>query len=241
MYAPPPGPKFLNFHAVSGKIGQIVCWCPLRGWYFLLCETLDPPLTVVDFFLVLFLTFKFVELRDINKWKTWSVLLFKIDEELHRRRSVIMLQGKNQENGCVIDFCTCEFYPCRIILFFHWAFCATINKQESPPAWTQEAYAMLLWGGTPCHGGGTPAGGVTECGTPTGPGKGVPPISWMAYPLPRLDLGRGYPPPVNWIGYPPSWTWEGGTPPPPHSSWMRYSPPPRCELTDKLKIYAGGN
>ena len=28
------GPKFLHFHAVfGGKKGQIVAWCPLRGWF----------------------------------------------------------------------------------------------------------------------------------------------------------------------------------------------------------------
>ena len=40
---------------------------------------------------------------------------------------------------------------------------------------------------------------------------GVPPISWMGYPL----TGPG-------MGYPPAWAWDGVPP----MSWMGYPPPP---------------
>ena len=41
-----PGPNFFIFIQLSGKIGQIVCWNPLRGWRHLLRELLNPPLMI---------------------------------------------------------------------------------------------------------------------------------------------------------------------------------------------------
>ena len=78
-------------------------------------------------------------------------------------------------------------------------------------------------------GGGTPAGVPPARVPPTGypPHQGTPPttISWkVGTPPPSAGWGT---PPISWMGYPPPvvQTWEG-----------RYPPPPRCELTDKLKI-----
>ena len=92
-------------------------------------------------------------------------------------------------------------------------------KQESPPAWTQEAYRpphskyMLCWS----------CGGDTPC-------WGVPPVQTWERGIPHQldgvpscpDLGRGYPRPD--LG--------SGTP----HQLDGVAPPPRYELTDKLKI-----
>ena len=93
--------------------------------------------------------------------------------------------------------------------------------QDSPPAWTQEAYCpprskcSLCWS---VGGGGTPQ-----------PGMGYPP-TW-----------DGVPPPT-WDGVPP-WTWDGvhlpriwdGVPPWPDLGWGTPLPRLGCELTNKLK------
>ena len=130
------------------------------------------------------------------------------------------------------------------MLYFSW----TKNKfqQESPPAWTQEAYRPprskytvccsdggggypLLGGLVPLPGGyllrgvGTPQlDGVPphqDLGRgylPPGPGKGV-------IPLPSAGWGT---PPVSWMGNPPPGPGKG-TPLP--ISWMGY-PPRRLDL-----------
>ena len=90
------------------------------------------------------------------------------------------------------------------------------------------------------------------------PGQGTP---QPGYPLARVPPQPGYPPGQ---GTPPSWTWQGtppprldlaGYPPLPHGilgNVAKHSgiwvPPPRCELTNKVKLlpshrttYAGGN
>ena len=42
-----PGSRFFQFHAVLGKFGEIVCWCPHppKSWPHLR-EILDPPLSL---------------------------------------------------------------------------------------------------------------------------------------------------------------------------------------------------
>ena len=41
----PLGPNSVNSMQFLGKLGKIVCWCPLPpGWRFHLGEILDPPL-----------------------------------------------------------------------------------------------------------------------------------------------------------------------------------------------------
>ena len=45
FWAPPPS-KFFQFHAVLGKFGKIVCWCPFPG------EILDPPLQLAPISLI---------------------------------------------------------------------------------------------------------------------------------------------------------------------------------------------
>ena len=104
------------------------------------------------------------------------------------------------------------------------AFWTEINlEQESPPAWTQEAYRLPRSKYTLC----CSARGY-PLPPPTWPGQGVPP-SWdltrtggYPSPPPHLDLGREYPAPI----------WEGGTPPPgsgkgtPPISQMVVPPPP---------------
>ena len=104
-------------------------------------------------------------------------------------------------------------------------------KQESPPAWTQEAYRpprnkyMLCcscWGGTPggrppclTLGGHPPAGGVPWAGTP------LPRVPWAGAPL--VGGEPRWVPPLIWMGYPPTISWTGYTPPP---SAGRGTPPP---------------
>ena len=154
-------------------------------------------------------------------------------------------------------------------------------RQESPPAWTQEAYRPprskytlccscwgggVPWAGTPPSGGvpraGAPCWGVTlgRCpllggyprqaplllgGTPGrhplpgGTPGGCPlPGPWMGYPPPGPGIQTWksrYPPVQTWKSRypPPIWTWDGV---PPHQLDGVPPPPPRCELTDKLKI-----
>ena len=105
----------------------------------------------------------------------------------------------------------------------------SLNKQERPPAWTQEAYRPPYIKYSICCpilGGGTPS--------LTG--------------VPHLWLGRGYLIPHPWPGYSPILTWLGY----PHldlakvplvrtwDQWKYYGMemgyPPGCELTNGLKI-----
>ena len=87
------------------------------------------------------------------------------------------------------------------------------------PCWGVSCWEVLLLGGTPARGGGTPTRGYPLLGE-------VPPIqSWEGVP------------PISWMGYPHIQTWEGGIP-----------PPPRCEQTDTCEnstfprtTYMGGN
>ena len=115
-------------------------------------------------------------------------------------------------------------------------------------------------GGTPGgahHAGGYPGWAAPAKGGTLGgvPCRGYPGWSLPARGCPRwvpscLDLGMEYPPPGPekgyphldlGRGYPPAWTWEGGTPwtwdgVPPSRQLDGVPAPPRCELTDKLKI-----
>ena len=87
-------------------------------------------------------------------------------------------------------------------------------------------------------------------GTP--PGQGTPPA--------RVPPRPGYPPArvppwLDLAGYPPGWTWQGTPPQLPHGILGNVAkhygirvPPPRCELTNKVKLlpsrrttYAGSN
>ena len=122
-------------------------------------------------------------------------------------------------------------------------------EQESPPAWTQEAYRppcskyslhVVLTGYPPRV--PTPPGQGTPPARVTPPGQGTPP---------RLDLA-GYPPPPRHSGKCCKALWDTGTPPW-HSGkcckalWDMGTPPPRGQ-TNKVKVlhsrrttYAGGN
>ena len=81
--------------------------------------------------------------------------------------------------------------------------------------------------GVPCPRSG---GGVTlsqvQGGYPM-PGQGYPIQTWLGgvpqVPPSGPDLGWCTPPGQTWDGVPSPWTWLG------------YPPPPRCELTNKLK------
>ena len=122
-------------------------------------------------------------------------------------------------------------------------------QQESPLAWTQEAYRPpcneysfccpkwvppLSW---PGQGGTLPGREYPTWVPPT-----VYP--WQDTPPPPPPAGyppQGTPPP----GYPPSWTWQG-TPPRclPHGilgnvakHYGIWVPPPRCGLTNKWNYY----
>ena len=145
------------------------------------------------------------------------------------------------------------------LLIYHTCF---NTKQESPPAWTQEAYrppcseySFCCPTRVPPPGGG--GGGVPDLGTPPGgvPDPGTPPPrggggTWPGYPpLPPgggggvPDPGTPPPPPGGGggtgPGYPPPPPGGGGYPDPPS--------PPRCGQTNKVKLlpsrhttYAGG-
>ena len=112
------------------------------------------------------------------------------------------------------------------------------KKQESPPAWTQEAHRPSRSKYTLCwYGWGVPLLGVplprwgnppSQHGVPQLPRKGLPPckldglppVSWIRYSpsagwgTPHPGLGRGVPtlPPRQLDGVPPIHTWEWGTP-----------------------------
>ena len=117
-------------------------------------------------------------------------------------------------------------------------------------------YSSHVWGGTPSHVRGVPC--PRSGGVPCPRSGGVPHPRSGGVPHPGLVRGRGYPiltwsggvlgtPPSQiWDGVPlpPSQTWDGIPPPPPARPGMGYSPPrpdwgtpppPRCELTNKLK------
>ena len=126
----------------------------------------------------------------------------------------------------------------------------TKNKQESPPAWTQEAYrpqrikysicCPILEGGyLPLPGGiylGVPPpppvlawpGGGTYLGQEGGTYLGVPPIlTWLGgevptlgYPLPPSGPGQGTSPPPSGPGRVPP------PPPPVWTDWKHYLPHP---------------
>ena len=117
--------------------------------------------------------------------------------------------------------------------------------QESPPAWTQEAYRPRRIKYSICCpvlGGGGRGGcypitvGYPSSSTPSLPGvtpPQVPPIrgtflSDLAGVTPPLsDLAGVPPPPLHWTwpAYPPVWTWPG-YPPPPWSDLARVPPSP---------------
>ena len=89
-----------------------------------------------------------------------------------------------------------------------------VSKQESPPAWTQEAYR--------------PQEGARCCSPPPPAGPDPPPplAHWPDPPPRQLDLTR--PPPIGSLTWPPpaSWTW------PPLGSLTWPPPPPgRLDLT----------
>ena len=135
------------------------------------------------------------------------------------------------------------------ITFHQWKwFSRKQVQQESPPAWTQEAYrppcseysfCCPTWVpppggyldlGTPWGGLGTPPGGVPRPGYPPGgevPDPGTPP---GGYP----DLGGGVPdpgtPPGGYpdLGTPPGGTWPGN---PPGGVPRRGYPPGGVQLT----------
>ena len=120
-------------------------------------------------------------------------------------------------------------------------------QQESPPAWTQEAYRPPCSEYSfccPTRVPSLPPGGVPDLGTPWG---GVPDLVTPPGGVPDL----GTPPGGSWPGYPPGGylTWvppRGGTWPgypqggyltwvPPGGTWPGYPPggvqvPPRCCL-----------
>ena len=114
----------------------------------------------------------------------------------------------------------------------------SILQQESPPAWTQEAYHP------PC------SKYFLCCPNWVPPWQGTP---LAGYP-PRQGTPRaGYLPGWTWQGTPPSWTWQGTPPDCPMAFWemlqiiMGYGYPPRCGQTNKVKLlpsrrttYAGG-
>ena len=134
----------------------------------------------------------------------------------------------------------------------------TTYIQESPPAWTQEAYRP------PCSKYflccailADPPPRLDLTPPPAGPDPPPPSWTWPTPPPPagpdpplplQLDLTppAGPDPPL-----PPSWTWPTPPPPagpdPPGWTWPT-PPPPRCGLTNKVKLlpsrrttYAGGN
>ena len=115
--------------------------------------------------------------------------------------------------------------------------CILILKQESPPAWTQEAYrpprrkcSLCRWRGVPHLGivGGTHP--VMVGGTPSSHGGGYSIQSWWGY---SIQSWWGYLPPSTiqtWLkGYPTIQTWPGY---PPHHPYLAggypgYPPPSR--------------
>ena len=78
-------------------------------------------------------------------------------------------------------------------------------KQESPPAWTQEACRPPCSEYSFCSGWGVPYLGLPWQGTPHRVPPGRVPLPSPPQGTPQLDLA-GYPPS-------PGWTWQG-TPPP---------------------------
>ena len=104
--------------------------------------------------------------------------------------------------------------------------------QESPPAWTQEAYCpprrkcllccSVSWQWA--------EGGVPHLVLDWGGYSRVPPIwtrgwgtSWTWDGVPPTWTWDGYHP-VSWMGYPPAWTWDGVPPPPGHLLWGKAPP-----------------
>ena len=106
-------------------------------------------------------------------------------------------------------------------------------KQESPPAWTQEAYRPqegarcwpppIPWWLT------TPPPGSWTWHPPPGSWTWPPLSSWTWLPPP--PAAGPDPPPAD--GPDPPWQLDLKLPPPPPGSWT-WPPPPRCGLTNKV-------
>ena len=116
------------------------------------------------------------------------------------------------------------------------------NEQESPPAWTQEAYrrprskcSLCWWGG-----GGYPIQSWWGRGTPSSHGGGYPGYTPLhpdlaGVPPPPSRPGRGTPPTIKTcLGYPPTLDLAGvppyhqdlaRVPPTPDQTWQGYPPP----------------
>ena len=118
-------------------------------------------------------------------------------------------------------------FPTHSLLLSINLYLQTPNQQESPPAWTQEAYRPPCSKYSLCCPNWVPPRQGTP--HPAGPGR-VPPPSWTwqgtppaGYPPsrvpPQLDLA-GYPPQLDLTGYPP---WQGN--PPPQLDLAGYPPP----------------
>ena len=104
----------------------------------------------------------------------------------------------------------------------------TFFIQESPPAWTQEAYrpprscskCLLFQGGYYGYppyldlGWGTPPAGPGMGYPPTQTWDGVPPYLDLGWGTPYLDLRWGTPLLRPEMGYPPTQTWDVVPPPP---------------------------
>ena len=148
--------------------------------------------------------------------------------------------------------------PCHLWTIVDRTFDAKL-KQESPPAWTQEAYrppcskySLYCPNWVPNLAGYPPSQGTPLGRVP--PRPGYPPSQGTP---PRLDLA-GYPPRLDLAGYPPPpaapWhsgkcckaLWDMGTPPPPRwtdrlmDGWMEGQTRVKT-LPSRRTTYAGGN
>ena len=80
-------------------------------------------------------------------------------------------------------------------------------KQESPPAWTQEAYrpprskCLLCW----CGGGRVPHPVMGGYPNPVMVGVGTPSSHGGGYPLPTIKTWLGYPPPCRGVDWQTNW------------------------------------
>ena len=153
-------------------------------------------------------------LANVNRTVKSRTLIVKLSYNINRRIRYITIKADVPDRSALSFDCAIKPVVRNLFIFNVYASCGQkqSQKQESPPAWTQEAYrpprskCSLCWwgGGTPSSHGGVPHSVM---------------VGGTLGPLYHPDLAWGTPPPSR-PG--PGGTW--GTPPPSRKiSWNTHT------------------